>query len=213
MLKSNCWQILGEELRLKSGSILAIPGMVPSCCYYIRSGNVLAYTENDNGLKNAYCMFRAGDVILENNLLRGRCNSLYFETTGRAVVRRITRFQLETALKQYPELYRDLLEAVMEFSDCLVEYKLNEQRGNAASRLSSLFLNLAKTYGIEENGNIVIRQKLSQELLGELAGLHRITVIRELKKMQERSLVLRRMPWYVIPDVMHLTEYRDQQYG
>lgn len=60
---------------------------------------------------------------------------------------------------------------------------------------------------------MVIDLKMSQELLAQLAGLHRITVVREMKKMQERNLVAKQMRWYVIPNVMKLTEYRNEQMG
>lgn len=146
-------------------------------------------------------------------MLRGRENRLYYETAGKMQARKINRFQLEKALEQNPKFYSDILTTVLEFNDCLLDYKLNEQRGSAAFRLSSLFLNLAKNYGVEENGGTIIYQKFSQEILGELTGLHRITVVRELKKMREQRLIQRRMPWYVIPDLTNLAEYRNQQCG
>lgn len=71
----------------------------------------------------------------------------------------------------------------------------------------------AGTYGVEKDGRMVIDLKMSQELLAQLAGLHRITVVREMKKMQERNLVAKQMRWYVIPNVMKLTEYRNEQMG
>lgn len=66
---------------------------------------------------------------------------------------------------------------------------------------------------MEKDGRMVIDLKMSQELLAQLAGLHRITVVREMKKMQERNLVAKQMRWYVIPNVMKLTEYRNEQMG
>ena len=90
---------------------------------------------------------------------------------------------------------------------------MSRENGNAASRLSHLLLKLAGTYGVEKDGRMVIDLKMSQELLAQLAGLHRITVVREMKKMQERNLVAKQMRWYVIPNVMKLTEYRNEQMG
>ncbi len=207
------WRRLGEEMQLKSGSILILPGIVPNHCYYIESGIITAYIENDNGLKHAYGFFQDGDVFLEQDLLRGRACDLYYETVGKVQVRKISKLQIEQALKEEPRLYEDILKAVMKFGDSLLEQSINQQNGNAASRVSNLFLDLARTYGIEKNGNVIIDLKLSQELVSQLTGLHRITVAREMKKMQERSLILRQVPRYVIPSVEKLTEYRNQQRG
>ena len=174
---------------------------------------IAAYMENQNGLKNTYGIFQNGDIILEQDLLRAKENVLYFETIGKVRARKITGLQLEQALREEPLLYRDMLNIVMKFGDGLLEQSISRENGNAASRLSHLLLKLAGSYGVEEDGKMIIDLKMSQELLAQLAGLHRITVVREMKKMQERNLVSKKMRWYVIPNVMKLTEYRNEQMG
>ncbi|MGN0159539.1 MAG: Crp/Fnr family transcriptional regulator [Brotaphodocola sp.] len=211
MAMSELWDMLGEEVSLKKGMILALPGTIPACCYYIQSGTVLAYSENDHGLKSTYGVFRSGNLILEQDLMRKKESVLGYETSQKVQARKISKVQLEEALRREPMLYQDLLYALMQFEDSVLEQTLNKQEGNAASRLSTLLLNLAKDYGVEESGTIIICHKVSQEKMAQLAGLHRITVVREMKKMQEQSLVIKQIPWYVIPNVTKLTEYRDQQ--
>ncbi len=213
MVKLECWKQIGEGVELRNRALLITPGTVPSCCYFIEAGTVFAYIENDNGLKDAYCIFHEGDLVLEQDLIRGKENLLYYETIGKVHARRISRFQLEQALRDEPELLRDLLSATMKFGDNLLEQTWNKKNGNAASRLSNLLLNLAKTHGIEEQGTVIINLKLSQEVLAQMAGLHRITVVREMKKMREQSLIMKKIPWYVIPNLVKLKDYRNQQCG
>lgn len=213
MVKSDKWKYLGNSIELKSGDILIEPGVIPTCCYYIESGMIAAYMENQNGLKNTYGIFQNGDIILEQDLLRAKENVLYYETIGKVRARKITGLQLEQALREEPLLYRDMLNIVMKFGDGLLEQSISRENGNAASKLSHLLLKLAGSYGVEEDGRMIIDLKMSQELLAQLAGLHRITVVREMKKMQERNLVSKKMRWYVIPNVMKLTEYRNEQMG
>lgn len=212
-LKAKCWDQLGKQLKMKSGRLLGEPGMVPSCCYYIQKGKVILYAENDSGLKQAYGLMREGSLILAQDLIRGEESRLYYETVGAVQVREITRFQLMRAWEQEPEVSFDILDTVMEFTNRMLDNRLNEWKGNAASRLCSLILELAESYGVKEDSDTVIHQKLSQELMGQLTGLHRITVVREIKKMQEKRLIYRKMPWYVIPDMGGLVEYRNQQCG
>lgn len=211
MVMSELWNTLGEEVSLKRGTVLALPGMIPDFCYYIQSGTVLASSENDNGLKSTYGIFRAGDLILEQDVMRRKSCVLNYEASQKVQARKISRTQLSEALKAEPALYQDILQAVMQFGDSILEQTLNKQDGNAASRLSNLLLNLAKDYGVEEEGTIIIYKKFSQERLAQLAGLHRVTVVREMKKMQEQQLVVKQVPWYTIPNMMKLTEYRNQQ--
>lgn len=212
-MKAKGWKRIGENILIKSKEILAIPSIVPSYCYYIQAGKVAAYSENDSGLKHVYYLYHEGEVVFAQELLRGKECKMFFETLGTVKARKITKYQLMDALKEDILMYEDVLDAAMDFCDRILDNKLNEHQGNAASRLSNLFLNLAESYGVEEDGNIVIHQKISQDFLGQLAGLHRITVVREIKKMQEKRLLYRKMPWYVIPDMNELMKYRNQQCG
>lgn len=212
-VKAKCWNFIGKEIWIKSKTILAMPEMVPACCYYIQSGKVIAYSENESGLKQAYCMFKEGEIILAQELLCEKESKVYFETIETVKAYMISKCQLIDALKKDVMVYEDILDATMRFNDRLLDSRMNEQQGNAASRLSNLFLELAQSYGVEEDGDIVIHQKISQDVLGQLTGLHRVTVVREIKKMQEKKLIYRKMPWYVIPDMRGLQEYRNQQCG
>lgn len=213
MQKSNIWEELGEDVELKNRSLLIVPETIPAYCYYIKSGKVFAYIENSNGLKDAYCVFNEGDLFLEQDLLRGKETALYYETLGKVQARKISKLQLETALLKQPELYHDILQSAMQFGDFLIEQMLNKQSGNAASKLSNLLLNFAKTHGVEADDSVIIHMKASQEFMAQISGLHRITVVREMKKMKEQNLVMRQGSWYVIPNITKLTQYRDMQSG
>lgn len=212
-VKAKCWNSIGKEVLIKSKSILVMPAMVPACCYYIQSGKVIAYSENESGLKQAYCLFQEGEIILAQELLCGKESKVYFETIETVKAFQISKCQLMDALREDVMIYEDILDAAIHFSDRILENRMTEQQGNAASKLSSLFLDLAQSYGVEEDGDIVIHQKMSQDVLGQLSGLHRVTVVREIKKMQEKKLLYRKMPWYAISDVRGLQEYRNQQCG
>lgn len=62
-----------------------------------------------------------------------------------------------------------------------------------------------------DNGETVLTMHVSQEMLGNMTGSHRVTVNRELKKLKEKNLIYSKERFYCIPDLNGLIAYRDSQ--
>lgn len=210
--RTGFWQRIGDYMTLKKGEILAYPGEIPLYCYYIKTGRVIAYTVSELGMEQVFFVFEPGSTILEQYLLAGRKCRLYYKASEKTTVRKISGKQLTTAMKGNESLTMDVIESVTNFGDIALERMLLEKQGNAAVKICDVFIDMAANFGEEEcDGRMVITQKISQDMISKLAGVHRVTVVREMKKMKELGILKQEDGLYILPDLAVIQRYRNEQ--
>ena len=77
-------------------------------------------------------------------------------------------------------------------------------------KICSQFLDFALAFGEEDGGEIVITEKLTQDKIGALSGLHRVTVSKELKSLRELGLIRVVDGYYRIKSLSALMDYCDE---
>ena len=120
---------------------------------------------------------------------------------------------LYRALREDPEIAMDLMQSLalktlssQEQMKCMNEH-------SAIQKVCNLLLSFADRYGVVENGEIVIRERLSQEYISNLLGINRVTVVRVMKELRERGLVERRNRYYCLCDIEQLKENRIKKWA
>lgn len=202
---------LGETVRIKQGSVIACPQEIPGYCYYIRSGQVLAETISVNGEERVIFSFEKESIILAQYVLAGTKNPLSYRAKTEVLAQKISYLELVRGIKNSFHITIDIINAIADFSDVSLYQMLSAQDGKASVKICNQLINLAHLYGINYNGETVLTMHVSQEMLGNMTGSHRVTVNRELKKLKEKNLIYAKERFYCIPNLNELIAYRDSQ--
>ena len=204
---------LGELKKYPADCLLAAAGTYTRYCYVVVSGRVISSEYSESGEERIYSVNEKDSLILEENLLFGYKVPVNIRTITETEVVRINRSSLAAAIQGNPSLAMDILQSLsIKYLSSVEQMKcINEH--SAVQKVCNLLLNFAERYGDEENGSIVIREKLSQEYISSLLGLNRITVVRVMKELKEQGLVEKKKGYYYLHNVEQMQESLDEKWA
>ena len=202
------WQInspekfieLGEELFFPKGAVIVEAGAKPLYCWYVLEGKVIT-TEITSSTGERYYNFNEEDsMFMECNVFVNRPSPVNFMALTDV---RLIRIRAETLLKgveEDPDLSLELLvslsykfmnamDQVREATQCSVIWKV-----------CNLLLTFADRYGKPYDGKILIKERISQQMMANLLGINRITMVRTIKELREAGLVEQINGFYCIRD-------------
>ena len=119
----------------------------------------------------------------------------------------ISYHDLTQAMKADFSVTLDVLNAISDLGAMSLAQRMFETSADATMKICSQF---ALAFGEEEDGEIVITEKLTQDKIGALSGLHRVTVSKELKTLRELGLVRMVDGYYRISSLAALMDYCDE---
>jgi CRP/FNR family transcriptional regulator len=79
---------------------------------------------------------------------------------------------------------------------------------NATWKVCNLLLIFADRFGVIYDGKVLIREKISQQMLSNLLGINRITVVRVIKDLKNEALLEQIDGFYCIRSVERLKKYQ-----
>ena len=71
----------------------------------------------------------------------------------------------------------------------------------------SLLPTVSERYGVDYDGKILIKEKISQQMLANLLGVDRITMVRTVKQLREDDLIGQVNGFYCIRDNQKLLDF------
>lgn len=208
--KAKCLEKLGKSKKVPAGTIIFSPGDNPDYCYYIKSGTVVGYEVTRNGAERDFNVMLKNSLVCESYMLLNAPIEIYFKASSETELVRIYRDDLTRAMKEDFELNMVVM--------CSISYKflsaMDEIRQtctyNATWRICNMLLIFADQYGEDYDGKIIIRQKISQQLLSNLLGINRITTVRIIKNLKYLGLIEQVNGLYCIRSKDKLREYQDE---
>lgn len=203
------FQKLGETVQFRPEQLLAFPGCYPRYCYFIRSGRVLAGVADPSGDRRILLSFESSTLLLEQYLLTGKRCDLYYKAVEKTTAQMISYHDLTQAMKADFSVSLDVLNAISDLGALAFQRQRNECSTDARQKVCNQFLDFILAFGEETDGRIVLGEKLTQEKIGLLTGLHRITVSREIKRLKERGILAQSEGYYSISGIQDLIDYRD----
>lgn len=155
----------------------------------LKKGTVKASQITAAGEEHIYNIFRSGSDLFLLACITNEPPELNFIATSQCHVVRIPVAALNEAICQDGRLARTLLTNFgrkLSFS-----YKrLREcESYNTEWKICNLLLSLAERSGVEYEGKILVREKLSQQTMASMLRVSRITVARTLKALRDFSLI------------------------
>jgi len=203
-------EALGKKLVYPKNYVIAEPDEPTAYCYIVKKGCVVSYEYYINGEKRLYRFHERDALFLEANVLFDRPPSMGFKTTCKTELLCISKADLLYAMKEDGAFALKIMESTSDKFFNYMEQVRYEKNHDVTSRICDLFLDMAPYYGVPilyEN-KILIRQKLSQQLISEMLGVNRITVVRIIKKLKEMGLIDQDGKNYIICDRKKLEEFQ-----
>ena len=165
----------------------------------------LEYTASNE--ERYYNFNEEGTLLMEANALLFKANPVNFVAVTDTRLIRIPAEKLRQVLDEDNELCREVMislaykfltamDQVREGSQCNVNWKV-----------CNLLLTFADRYGVPYDGKILIKEKISQQVLANLLGVNRITMVRAVKELREQGLLDQVNGFYCIRDREKMKAY------
>ncbi len=200
---------LGRQIEYGKDHMIARGEDVPSACWLVLRGKVMAYDESKDGNLRIYSFMEAGSVLLEANMLMRKPALVNFKTTAPTSLVRIEREDLIRAMAEDRELMMDVIESIS-YKFLSTSDQLRECYNHSVSwRLCNLFLIYADRHGAAYDGKVLIQEKLTQQTLAGMLSVNRITVVRALKELKDLGFIEQINGYYCIRDVRSLRDHMD----
>lgn len=150
---------------------------------------MVSYEIYANGNERIFHFYEEGSIFLEDNLLFDRVSQNNYRTFAPTELIRINKIELASKIKEDPELALDILEASStKFQSAMLQIK-QEKNCNVTWKVCDLLLSFAEYSGVRYGNGIIIREKISQQMIANMLGSNRITTVRSMKELKDAGLI------------------------
>ncbi len=201
---------LGEKKQFPKGHILIQAGEMARYCYIVKKGRVIAYEYTFSGEERIYNFNEQNSLLLEANLLFDYPSPVCFKTVQPSELIFIDKETLIKSIQADPQVSMDIMESLATKFLSSMEQIRHANFHNAGWKICDLLLVFADRYGVPYDGKVLIKEKISQQLLSNLLGINRVTAVRAIKELKEMSLIEQINGFYCIRDVERLRRHQDR---
>lgn len=199
---------LGKPVSFTKGEIVAQAGRHPSCCYYVLEGRMMAFEYTTTTGERYYNFNEAGSLVMEANILLERDTPVSFVAVTNVKARAISRDELLIALKEDDGTLALEIMASLSYKFMAAMDQVREAtQCNVAWKVCNLLLTFAERYGVPYDGKTLIKEKISQQMMANLLGVNRITMVRAIKELREIGLIEQVNGFYCIRDRERMQEF------
>ena len=203
------WNDIGSAVKFPKGRVIIGPDVIPDCFYIVKSGVVMAYEELDNGSELAYFFMERNSVLLEANLILSKAPGVSFRALEDSMLIRVTREQLLRALEGNPMVLISLLSSVSnKFLDAM-DANREMKKHDAYWRVCGLLIEFAEKYGAQYDGKVLIRRRISVQLITDMLGINRATTVRSMRKLRDLGLVEHINGYYCVRSIEALRRHQE----
>lgn len=155
----------------------------------LKKGTVKACQVTVSGEEHIYNIFRTGASLFLLACVTNEPPELNFIATSQCQIIRIPAEVLSRTLREDGRLTRSIM--VDTGRKLTAAYKrLREcESYNTEWKLCNMLLSMAERSGVEYEGKILIREKVSQQTMAGMLRVSRITVARTLKTLRDLALI------------------------
>ena len=197
----------GEIKHFDKDHVLVKSGDIPKYCYIIENGRVIAYGFTFNGDERIHTIIDANSLFLEASLILKVGPTVNFKTTVASDLICISREVLIKAMKDDPPLAYEIAEYVSRKYLNTMEQLRQANSHSATWNICNKLLQLTNRYAVLYDGKMLIKEKISQQMLSSLVGINRITTVRIIKKLKDMKLIEQINGYYCIPDIEKYKNY------
>ena len=201
---------LGTEEKIRAGSLIIDSESVPLYCYTVKSGKVMAYSNTYSGNTVIYSIMEEGSMMLEANALMKKPALVNFKAMTDTTLVKIPRDRLMEEMIRNPAVMQDVLESISYKFFGTSDQLRQSQAHSVGWRTCNLLLIYADKHGVNYDGKFLIKEKLSQQIMADMLGANRITIVHELKALKEMGFVEQINGYYCVRDIEALKRHMEQ---
>jgi CRP-like cAMP-binding protein len=177
------------ERRYARGEVIFGEGEPGAALYVLADGVVKLSTDYSEGKEATLMLLGPWEVFGELAFCHGAHQHARAEAMTACRVRKIPKVFVERAVKTRPEVALKMVDLLWlqlarhrEMAGCLLPHK-------AEAKLANLLPILARRFGDEEEGKLVIRLRLTQEELAKMISSTRESVTHALTGLRQRGML------------------------
>lgn len=198
---------LGKPVSFAKGEIVAQAGRHPTHCYYVLEGRMMAFEYTTTTGERYYNFNEAGSLVMEANILLERDTPVSFVAITDVKARATSREELLRALKEDDALALEIMTSLSYKFMAAMDQVREATQCNVAWKVCNLLLTFAERYGVPYDGKTLIKEKISQQMMANLLGVNRITMVRAIKELREMGLIEQVNGFYCIRDKERMQKF------
>lgn len=195
------------QRQLKKGAHLFLDRSEGDSLYLLVEGVVSLYKINSLGEKKVVFAYGPGNLLNEE-IVYGHPESINCEVLEDSRVLVIPREPFVKLMAGDSGLMMAVFDSMaLKIRRMYRQLKNTTNALNGEKRLAAKLYKLAKDYGVEKNGKVVIGMNLTITYLAEMMGSKRETVSRQMKQLVEHGLIETEKNRITIPNLQNLSDY------
>jgi CRP/FNR family transcriptional regulator len=209
--KIGSFEKIGSLMKVPKNTVIIEPGVVPPYCYAVKKGCVIGYEYNSGGDERVYNVMMTGSLIMEANLFLNALCPIYFRTVKNSELIRIEKHILLHEMAKDQRLTLDIIESISDKFFSAMDQVRELKCHDTTWMLCNLLLIFSDRYGVhyDNDKRIIIKEKISQQILSNLLGVNRITITRIIKKLKDIGLIEQINGCYCITDTEKMKQHLD----
>ena len=186
---------------LAEREVLFRAGDVADGCYRLEQGLLKVSIASPQGDERILTVLGPGSIVGELAIIDGGPRSATVVAIRDCKLSFISREAFLTCLREYPEIYSDLVATLVSRLREADEAMAAASFLSVKARVARALLELAEHLGQEaDSGRIVILHKIRQSDIAGMAGVARENVSRTLTELKRRGLISQSSSYYFIND-------------
>lgn len=173
----------------KKGGVLIQAHTQPPGIFYIESGIVKEYRITQEGTEITLNLYKPHAFLPMQWAIGNMPNFHFYEAFTPIVVRKAAKDDFLPFLRDNHDIVYDLLRRMYVGIEGLWMHIESLTAGNSLIKLAASVVILAKRFGKNVNGKIVIDLQLNEQDLANLAGISRETASREISRLKKDAII------------------------
>lgn len=198
---------LGKAVAFAKGDVLAQAGTKPVYCYYVLEGRAMVFEYTGTTDERYYHFSDADSLVLEPNILLEQETQVSLVAITDVKARAISREALLDALCTDSDLALEFMTSLSYKFIAAMDQVREATQCNVSWKVCNLLLMFAERYGVPYDGKLLIKEKISQQMMANLLGVNRITMVRAIKELREMGFVDQVNGFYCIRDKERMRQY------
>ncbi len=175
--------------------------------YRVLEGYIAMIHRDENGNEIIIGIHGPGSCLGEMPVVFDGQRGLDALAMGDARVGMLSKAEFNHLLSDHPEIYRLLMKKLNNTMNRLLLYIGDSALLTLGQRLAKLLLSASQTYASQSSAGVVIDVPLSQSDLGNMLGVTRNSIQRELKGWQDAGVLFKVKGRWVIQDMDALEHF------
>lgn len=201
---------IGEKRKYEKNELLTNPTENYEGTNILLKGIVAVRTLSDKGQQIIRFVLKPPCLMGEIYTITGNKSHSYFEMLEDSEVLYISKQRLIDLIKTDDEVFRFIFDSLHKKMMIFITQTDEIIFLHADIKVAILLYEFAKEFGEDIDGNVKIKFNLTQQLICDLIGVNRSTVIRSINKLIEKNIICYAGRTFIVKDLEALRCYEDE---